>query len=188
MSGRDIFHKIRALVRFSVVLVGLIPIRIVEVLWGLIRRCDSRVFDFLRYVFLHRISNGVGSNVLVSGNVYLLNPRNVVFGSNVSIHPMCYIDGYGGISIGDNVSIAHSSSLLSFEHQWSDVECPIKYNDVKAAPIVIESDVWIGAGVRILAGAHIHSRVVVAAGAVVKGCLESGWIYGGVPARKLKKI
>ena len=54
--------------------------------------------------------------------------------------------------------------------------------------IKIGNDVWLGCGVRILSGTVIEDRVIIAAGAVVKGHLESGYIYGGVPAKRLKKL
>ena len=54
--------------------------------------------------------------------------------------------------------------------------------------INIGSDVWIGARVTILSGVEIKKRVVVGAGSVVTSDLESGYVYGGVPAKKIKKL
>jgi acetyltransferase-like isoleucine patch superfamily enzyme len=52
----------------------------------------------------------------------------------------------------------------------------------------IGSNVWLGAGVIITGGSVIGDNVVVAAGSVVHGSLESGHVYGGVPARPLKEL
>jgi acetyltransferase-like isoleucine patch superfamily enzyme len=142
----------------------------------------------MRYIILKSLIKECGDNVRISKNVIILNWENLTLGKNISIHANCYIDAAGGICIGNNVSIAHNTSLLSSEHTWSDSEVPIKYNAVKLLPLVIRDDVWIGCGCRILGGIEISSRVIVAAGAVVNKDSESNALYGGVPARLIKKI
>ena len=101
---------------------------------------------------------------------------------------MCYIDGYGGLTIGNNVSIAHATSVLTTNHTWADTSIPIKYNPETLGPVVIEDDVWLGAGVRVLAGITIAKRAIVAAGAVVNKNVQSNCIVGGIPARVIKNI
>ena len=56
------------------------------------------------------------------------------------------------------------------------------------APIHIGDNVYLGARVTVLPGAVIESHVVVAAHAVVRGRLASGFVYGGVPARPLHPL
>lgn len=109
-------------------------------------------------------------------------------GNNVSIHDFCYIDAVGGITVGDNVSIAHGSSLISFNHGWNDASLPIKYNPVTQAPIVIEDDVRVGCGVRIMPGVVLGSRSVIAAGSVVVKDVPPNTLVGGIPAKVIKNI
>ncbi|PJF38158.1 MAG: gamma carbonic anhydrase family protein, partial [Phototrophicales bacterium] len=54
----------------------------------------------------------------------------------------------------------------------------------------IEDNVLIGMGARVMDKAIIRSGSIIAAGAVVlEGTeVESGWIYAGVPAKKIKPI
>ncbi|WP_307220516.1 DapH/DapD/GlmU-related protein [Microbacterium sp. SORGH_AS_0888] len=52
--------------------------------------------------------------------------------------------------------------------------------------MVIESDVWIGARVTILAGVRISTGSVVAAGSVVRSSFPPGSVIGGIPARVLR--
>ena len=101
---------------------------------------------------------------------------------------MCYLDGCGGISIGDNVSIAHNTSLISFNHTHKQKNIPIKYNPIECGHIYIERDVWIGCGTRILSGVSIGTRAIVAAGSVVNKNVEEFSIYGGVPSKLIKYI
>lgn len=158
-------------------------------LYGLIQPWGGAWALAIRYAVSKSILAGrCGERVAVYNNVELRNAQNITLGNSVSLHPFCYIDGYGGVRLGNNVSVAHGSSIISFEHTWSDSTLPIKYNPSVGGEIIIEDDVWVGCGVRILSSSYIESRVVVAAGAVVRGRLESGWIYGGVPAKKLKRL
>ncbi len=71
--------------------------------------------------------------------------------------------------IGDRVSIGHKAIIHG---------CQIK------------EDVLVGMGAIIMDHAVVESNVLIAAGAVVleKSHLESGYIYAGVPAKKVKKI
>ena len=52
--------------------------------------------------------------------------------------------------------------------------------------MTIGDRVWLGARVLVLPGAVIEPDVVVAAGAVVAGRLESHGLYAGVPARRIR--
>jgi maltose O-acetyltransferase len=40
----------------------------------------------------------------------------------------------------------------------------------------------------ILSGVRIENKVVIGAGSVVTKNLESGFVYAGVPAKKIRKI
>jgi acetyltransferase-like isoleucine patch superfamily enzyme len=159
-------------------------------LWGFNRLACLRgsIGIALRYIFLKNLLKSCGENVAVYHNVTLINIDKIKVGDNVSIHTNCYLDGYGEISIGSNVSVAHNSTILSTNHNWSDLEIPIKYNAITASNTAIEDDVWVGCGVRILAGVVIKSRVVIAAGAVVNKNVGSAGLYGGIPIRFIKKI
>ena len=55
-------------------------------------------------------------------------------------------------------------------------------------PINIGNDCWFGGNVTILPGVTIHDNVVVGAGSVVTHDLESGAIYAGNPAKKIRDI
>ena len=54
-------------------------------------------------------------------------------------------------------------------------------------PPVIGDDVWIGVNVVILRGVRIGDGAVIAAGAVVAKDVPENEIWGGVPARFIRK-
>jgi sugar O-acyltransferase (sialic acid O-acetyltransferase NeuD family) len=51
--------------------------------------------------------------------------------------------------------------------------------------VVLEDDVWLGAGAVLLPGVHVGRGAVVGAGAVVRGDVPAGTTVVGVPARAL---
>ena len=137
---------------------------------------------------LSNLAEAVGDNVAVREDVIILSPEKLRLGSNISIHPYSYIEAGGGLQIGDNVSIATHSVIITETHTWQDESAAIKYNPVLSTPVVIEDDVWVAAGVEIIGPCTVHSRSILAAGAVVKGEVPSGCVVGGVPARVIKEI
>lgn len=143
---------------------------------------------FHRYILLYTLLKKCGKNVRIEPNVFINNYEKLSIGDNVSINAFSYIIASGGVEIGNNVSIAHNCSIVSETHNWNDIKTPISYNSITATPIKIEDDVWLGCGVRVIGPCKIQSRVIIAAGAVVKGDLKSHTIYGGIPAKVLKNI
>ncbi len=112
---------------------------------------------------------------------------SIEVGNHVSFNEYSILLGRGGISIGNDVRIAAHAMVVSFDHNFDDLTQPIRLQGVTKKPIVIEDDVWIGAGAKILGGAHIARGCVIGANAVVKGKTEPYGIYVGAPARLLKR-
>lgn len=187
-AGRRTFDRYRAVIAIAVRLLVITPRFFRRFVWQLFDGSEGLLGVGVRYCILASFSKRCGDNVFIGSRVVLKNIQGLTVGDNVSIHSGCYLDALGGITIGSNVSIAHQSSIISFEHTWTNCDVPIKYNELLCAGVYISSDVWVGCGVRVLDGARIGNRVIVAAGAVVKGELEPKGIYGGVPARRLKSI
>lgn len=86
------------------------------------------------------------------------------FGERVFVNQNCSFYDLGGITIGDRAMIGPGVTLVTAGHP---VEPSERFDGITTAPIVIESDVWIGANATITPGVRIGSGSVVAAGAVV---------------------
>ena len=188
MNGRFIFKKLIIVIKLFVILLKLFPKNFNLFMLDLFSFLPGKVGLFVRYLFLSSVVKSIGNNVYIGRWVVFKNTDALIIGNNVSIHDNCYIDSIGGIDIGDDVSIAHASSLVSFDHTWDEKVTPIKYNELKLNCITIERDVWIGCGVRILSGSRIGQRVVIAANSVVKGELYPNSLYVGSPVRKVKSL
>ena len=188
MNGRQLFKKFGRLIDGISSVIAILPRGFRLWLLKFFRNTDGNIGATLRYILVKKLAKSCGSNVGIKPYVVLQRLENLSLGDNVSIHHFCYIDAEGGVKIGNDVSIAHNSSILSSNHVWDNPELPIKYNPVKYAEVFIDDDVWIGCGCRILAGTHIRSHSVVAAGAVVNKNVEAHTVVGGVPAKLIKNI
>jgi acetyltransferase-like isoleucine patch superfamily enzyme len=129
------------------------------------------------------------SKVYLYGIPRLLRRENISFGENIHINDHVFIHGAGGVVLKDNVTLSYGATLISTGLDTVNWEIN-KINRVhKDEKIVIGKNVWICANVTILPGVRIEDDIIVAAGSVVtKDLLESGYIYGGLPAKKIKKI
>ncbi|WP_426690164.1 acyltransferase [Rhodanobacter ginsengiterrae] len=165
-----------------------LPSPLFRLLWRMLDVFDGRMGAMLRYILIASRFNACGRNVYLGPFITIDSPPNVSVGNNVSIHQNVTILSAGGVVIGNDVAIAHGSSIVSGDHTWDSLSLPIKYNQVRLSRVEIEDDVWIGCGVRILSGVNIGRRTVIAAGAVVVTDCQGGAVYGGVPAKRIKKI
>lgn len=86
------------------------------------------------------------------------------FGEKVFINQGCYFLDLGGITIGDRVLIGPRVTLSTAGHPVHPAE---RFDAITHAPIVIEDDVWIGAGATVTPGVTIGRGSVVGAGTVV---------------------
>lgn len=184
---RDVLEKHSKIINTFVKISRIFPKSFYLKWLKLIRNHDSYIAMFIRYICLKNCAKSCGDNVAVFSNVYLYRVHNLEIGDNVSIHPLCYIDAAGGITIGNDVSIAHNTTILSEEHKFVDIDMNIKDQGCEYKRTVVENNVWIGAGCRILGGSYIGSGSIIAAGAVVKNTVKANSIMGGVPARLIKE-
>lgn len=151
-------------------------------LYGLVKYLPSPVGDLLRSRVLKLFAKRMDTR-RIKDAVTIWFPEGLTVGRNVSINEHVFISAYGGVEIGDDCRIAHQCSILSEDHGFDRVDLPIYMQRKRPAPVVLEGDVWLGAGVRVTAGVRIGKGCVVGAGAVVTRDLPAYSIAVGVPAR-----
>ncbi|MDE6298903.1 MAG: sugar O-acetyltransferase [Muribaculaceae bacterium] len=128
----------------------------------------------------------MGSNVCIRSPFYCDYGYNIEVGDNFfANYNFVVLDG-AKVKIGDNVFIAPNVGLHTAGHPLE--AAPRNEGLEYARPIVIEDDVWIGAGVQVCPGVHIGRGAVIAAGSVVTKDVASKTVVGGVPARFIKDI
>lgn len=136
---------------------------------------------------LYKITATTGKNLYIYPHVTILFSNKILFGNRVAINTGTYIDGRGEISIMDNVMIGNNCTIVSFDHGSYELDTPMSQQKLIMAKITIENDVWIGANCVITKGVTIRQGSVIAAGSVVTKDVEGYSVYGGIPAKFIKK-
>jgi acetyltransferase-like isoleucine patch superfamily enzyme len=148
-------------------------------------------------VYLHACPAGIviGENsfVMHGAVLHVYNFRDlphafIRIGKDSLISEFNVLRGQGGITIGDRVYTGPLVQILAVNHVYADPTRPIIKQGITAEGIVVEDDVWIGAGAVITDGVIIGRGAVVAAGAVVTRDVPPYTVVGGVPAQRLKRI
>ena len=130
----------------------------------------------------------IGNNTeLLYGVLLMTYGGNIRIGNHCSINPYTVLYGHGNLTIGNNVLIAGHCLIIPSNHKFNDINMPIREQGVTKKGIVIEDNVWIGSGCRILDGVTIGTGAIIAAGAVVNKDVLANTVVGGVPAKMIKK-
>lgn len=125
----------------------------------------------------------VGKHSRIMMKVTVTHPWKIKIGNNTVINEYCYLDGRGGLSIGNNVNVALYSMLITGTHDHGSKDF-YYYTE----PIKINDDVWLAARSIVLNGCVLNDGSLVSAGAVLlpRTECESNAMYGGVPAKRIK--
>lgn len=113
----------------------------------------------------------------------ILNNANVSIGAETSISRGCYFEGRGQVDIGQACMIGQEVAFITSKH---GVDSDGTVDRVPTyLPITVGEGTWVGARATVLGGSEIGRGVIVTAGSVVSGVCADGFVYSGVPARKI---
>jgi len=143
-------------------------------------------------VYLHAcpggISIGEDTFVMHHAELHVYNFRDlphagISIGRDSLIGEFNVLRGQGGIQIGDRVYTSPLVQIVAVNHVFSDPSRSFVEQGITARGVVVEDDVWIGAGAVVTDGVRIGRGAVVAAGAVVVKDVPPRTVVGGVPGR-----
>ena len=146
-------------------------------------------------VYLHATPGGIsiGNNTFIMHRsaLHVFNFRGlpkagITIGNDCFIGEMTVMRGQGGIYMGNKVYTGPFVQILAVNHVFSDPNVPIADQGITAQGIVIEDDVWIGAGAMVLDGVRIGTGSVIGAGAVVSQDIPPYSLAVGSPAKPIK--
>lgn len=136
----------------------------------------------IRRLFCIAMGVSVGGNSVLFRRTEILDPKNLEIGRNSNVGWFCSLDARGGVKIGNHVTIASYTKIITGSHELNDPEFTAKFK-----PVVIEDYVWIGTDCIILQDVTIGKGAVVAAGSVVTKDVPPYAVVGGVPAKFIKQ-
>lgn len=113
----------------------------------------------------------IGDNVGIGWRTSISVGKSIIIGNNVRIAGDCYLAGYPGHPV--------NAKLRALGKPDEDSQVGI---------IILEDDVWLATGVKVMPNVTIGRGTIVAAGSVVTKDLPSFVLAAGVPAKVLKSI
>ena len=132
-----------------------------------------------------------GSDLKVNGKPWIYSPHKIHVGDHFIINGRCTIAPRGEVHIGNYVTMSRGSQITA-----GTLDVSTWPNEGYKEHRHTQGDVYIGDGAWlcinsiVLPGVHITGKgVIVAAGAVVtKDITEDYVVYGGVPAKLVKRL
>jgi len=112
--------------------------------------------------------------------------RDISCGKYCFIGPDCHIGPR--VIIGNYVMLGPAVMIIGNDHNFDRVGVPIIFSGRPPQRATeIGDDVWIGARSIVLRGVCIGAGAVIAAGSVVTGDVPPLTVYGGTPARHIRR-
>lgn len=124
-----------------------------------------------------------GRNFQLGSGVMIVYTTHVTIGDDVYLAYGSWIQGYGGVTLEDQVMLGPYTILASNNHTRQDRS--YRFGAPACAPVVLRRGAWTGAHVVVTAGVTVGIGAACAAGAVVTRDVPDDAIVGGVPARVL---
>jgi acetyltransferase-like isoleucine patch superfamily enzyme len=144
-----------------------------------------RMFKLIKYYLLQFYGFYIfGKRVGVIGFFRVGNKRNISIGDDCGINSGVYILGHWKVLIGNNVVLSVDAKLLDAGldlNNFANIKTPRHTSSF----VIIEDDVWIGAGAIILPGVTVGRKSVVGAGSVVTKNVAPYTVVAGNPARPI---
>ena len=113
----------------------------------------------------------IGDNVGIGWRTSISVGNTIILGNNVRIAGDCFLAGYPGHPINAKLRALGKPD-----------------EDSQVGDIILDDDVWLATGVKVMPGVTIGRGTIVAAGSVVTKDLPSFVLAGGVPAKVIKSI
>lgn len=153
--------------------------------YALVKYLSFPLSNYLRFGVLRLFAPRIHATYISDG-VTVMFPWNVAIGRRSSLNQGVLIDGYGGVTIGEGVRIAAYVCINTADHEFDNPDVFIMDQGYVVAPVVIEDDVWIGAGVKINKGVRIGRGCVIGSSSVVTKDIPPYSVAVGVPCQVIK--
>lgn len=127
-----------------------------------------------------------GENFQVTATAYINSLSEIKVGNNIYLGPNTVII-CRKLEIQDNVLIGPNCILSGGNHVFDGES--FRFSSSVQGKIIIGAGSWIGGNCSLLANSFLPNKSILAAGAVLNKKFDKhNCLYGGVPAKLLKKI
>jgi acetyltransferase-like isoleucine patch superfamily enzyme len=149
---------------------------------------NVKIYEGVKLASKRRCPINIGDNVSIEKGVVMSTSESgrIRIGNNVYIGEYSILTSNEEIEVGNNVLISPHNNIVDFNHVYQDPTRPVNQQGVIAKKIIIQEDVWIGSGSKILMGVTIGKGAVVGAGSVVIKDIPPYHVVVGNPARRIK--
>ncbi|OGV73063.1 MAG: hypothetical protein A3K19_00955 [Lentisphaerae bacterium RIFOXYB12_FULL_65_16] len=154
-------------------------------IYGIVKYVPTPLGNLLRYCVLKPAMRRL-STIWINEGVTIHWPGRVSVGKGTSLNEHVFINGYGGVTIGDHVAIGTGVAVFTFEHGFEDQAVAPLFQVITKKPVEIQDDVYIGARAVVLGGVTIGKGAVVGAQALVSRDVPAYAVVAGVPARFIR--
>lgn len=128
----------------------------------------------------------VGERCFYLDFIIWLNGEFIEMGDDVAFNYGCYINGFGGLTIGDRSIIGPYSMIHTANHE-TDPSRPIIEQHWIKEPVTIGKDCWVGMGCMILPGVTIGDGAIIGAGSVVPKDIPPYTLAVGNPCKVVRQ-
>jgi maltose O-acetyltransferase len=157
-----------------------------QVLQEMLRVIPGEFGFELRTRLLGRRFKRAGPGLRIFPGVRLFGVEHLAVGAHCGFGLDTTIQAHGGVEIGDDVMLGPGVKVWSVNHVFADPGRPVIEQGYEHKPVIIGSNVWIGANSFVMPGAHIGEGVIVSAGSVVGAkFVEPYSVMAGNPARRI---
>jgi maltose O-acetyltransferase len=145
-------------------------------------------------VLLVELFGSIHETANVVPNVAVEYGKYITMGAHSLVNKNCLLMDCYPITIGERVLIAPFCQLITGGHEINAADRFVTNREgvlgtmTTGAPIRLEDEVWLGAGVIVLPGVVIGARTTVGAGSVVTKSLPSDVVAAGNPARIIRQL
>jgi maltose O-acetyltransferase len=133
--------------------------------------------------FLPRLVGGFGERNTVQNNVRISSPEKFFMGSDCNLAQGVFITAGGGVRFGDFVGLGPDAKVWSVTHRFENPDIPWLKQGWDFGEVVLEDDVWIGAGAFVMPGVRVGKGAIVSALSVVTKNIPPFAIVAGNPGR-----
>jgi len=146
---------------------------------------DNRFTIRLRGLLASPFFKKCGKRLELGRDLTLLNSYNIEIGDDVYIAKGGWLNGMGRLMIEDEVVLAPYVVISTMQHVFKNNS--VRFGGSVPGKVVVGKGTWLAAHVAVKCGVTIGKGCIIGANAFVVKDTEDNGIYGGVPAKFIKK-